>query len=157
MYWIQKGGNFTLTNGSIQGTGVMVVNDTQQDTVFGWSNPANGTINLTPPTPQTGGVWPTGTSSSTYNGISMWVPRSWNQEVHFQSTYNTTISGTWYAHHAEFDIRANNPKITFHLGNYICDLGEWNQKYGGSANTGTGTIIIDPGTAAPTQRPTLVE
>jgi hypothetical protein len=157
MYYIQKGGSFNLKGGTIQGTGVMIVNDTQSDSVFGWNNPANGPINLTPPTPLTGGSWPTGTSSSTYAGMGMWVPRSWNQEVHFQNTFNTTISGTWYAHSAEYDVRANNPKIVFNLGNYICDLGEWNQKYGGTANTGTGTINIDPGSAAPTQRPTLVE
>ena len=87
----------------------------------------------------------------------MWVPRTWNQEVHFQSDHNATVSGTWYAQGAEYDIRANGPSVVFNLGNYICDLGEWNQKIGGGANAGTGTINIDPGTAAPTLRPTLVE
>ena len=54
----------------------MIVNNTQNDTVFGWTNPAKGTINLTPPTDTSGGVWPTGTSSSTYTGVGMWVPRT---------------------------------------------------------------------------------
>jgi hypothetical protein len=45
----------------------------------------------------------------------------------------------------------------FTIGNYICDPGESNQKIGGNANTGTGTININPGTAAATLRPTLVE
>jgi hypothetical protein len=50
-----------------------------------------------------------------------------------------------------------SPNAVFNIGNYICDLGEWNQKYGGNANTGTGTININPGAAAATWRPTLVE
>ena len=157
LYWIDQGGSFSLNGGSLQGTGVMIVNNTQQDTVFGWTNPASGTINLSPPTGATGGTWPTGTTSGTYNGISMWVPRSWNQECHFQNDQNVTVSGTWYAQGAEYDIRANAPTAVFHTGNYICDLGEWNQKYGGNANTGTGTIYIDPGTGGATLRPTLVE
>ena len=157
LYYISSGGSLNVNGGTLQGNGVMIVNDTQQDTVCGWSNPAQGNINLTPPTATSGGTWPTGTTSETYAGISMWVPRSWNQEVHFQSNHNATVSGTWYAQGAEYDIRANGPSVVFNIGNYICDLGEWNQKYGGDANTGTGTININPGTAAATQRPTLVE
>jgi hypothetical protein len=157
LYYMAQGGSFSLNSGSLQGTGVMIVNNTQNDSVFGWNNPANGTVNLTPPTGKSGGTWPTGTTSATYSGINMWVPRSWNQEVHFQNTFNTTMSGTWYAQGAEYDIRANAPSAVFNLGNYICSLGEWNQKIGGGPNTGTGTINIDPGTAAPTLRPTLVE
>lgn len=162
IYWIDVGGNFTLTAGTVQGTGVMIVNNTQQDTVFGWNNPAQGVINLTPPTvnadgTDSGGTWPTGTSATTYAGISMWVPRTWDEEVHFQSNHNATVSGTWYAHSAEWDIRANGPSVVFNIGNYICDKGEWNQSIGGDANTGTGTININPGTAAATMRPALVE
>jgi hypothetical protein len=157
LYWIQSGGSLNVNGGTLQGTGVMIVNNTQQDSVCGWNNPAQGVINLSPPTASSGGTWPTGTTSATYNGISMWVPRTWNQEVHFQSTQNATISGTWYAQGAEYDIRANGPSVVFNIGNYICNLGEWNQKIGGDANTGTGTININPGTAAPTVRPMLVE
>jgi hypothetical protein len=157
IYWIKQSGSLSVNGGTLQGTGVMIVNDTKNDTVCGWTNPAQGVINLSPPTPSSGGTWPTGTSSATYNGISMWVPRTWNQEVHFQSNHNATVSGTWYAQGAEYDIRTNGPSVVFNLGNYICDLGEWNQKVGGDANTGTGTINIDPGKAAPTLRPTLVE
>jgi hypothetical protein len=162
IYYIASSGSFTLNSGTLQGTGVMIVNNTQQDTVFGWTNPAKGTINLTPPTinadgTNSGGTWPTGTSAATYAGISMWVPRSWTQEIHFQSDHNATVSGTWYAQAAEYDIRANGPSVVFNIGNYICDRGEWNQKTGGDANTGTGTININPGTAAAILRPTLVE
>ena len=157
LYYIAQGGSFSLNSGSLQGTGVMIVNNTQNDSVFGWTNPAKGAINLTPPTDTSGGTWPAGTSSSTYAGVGMWVPRTWNQEVHFQSDHNATVSGTWYAQGAEYDVRANGSSVVFNLGNYICDLGEWNQKIGGGANAGTGTINIDPGTAAPTLRPTLVE
>jgi hypothetical protein len=162
IYYIASNGSFTLNNGTLQGTGVMIVNNTQQNQVFGWSNPAKGTINLTPPTvnadgTNSGGTWPSGTSAATYAGISMWVPRSWNQEVHFQSDHNATVSGTWYAQGAEYDIRANGPSVVFNIGNYICSKGEWNQKIGGDANTGTGTININPGTAAAILRPTLVE
>jgi hypothetical protein len=157
IYYIDNGGSLNLNAGTLQGTGVMIVNNTQQDTVFGWTNPAQGVINLSPPTPTSGGTWPSGTTSATYNGISMWVPRSWTQEVHFQSNQNATVSGTWYAQGAEYDIRANGPSVVFNIGNYICDTGEWNQKIGGDANTGTGTININPGTSAHTQRPTLVE
>src|SRR5205814_635465 len=112
IYYIDKDGSFSLQGGSIQGTGVMIVNNTQQDTVFGWSNPAQGTMTLTPPVvypngTDSGGTWPSGTSASTYAGISMWIPRSWNQEVHFQSDHNATVSGTWYGAGAEYDIRAN--------------------------------------------------
>jgi hypothetical protein len=157
LYYIDKGGSFSLNAGTLQGTGVTIVNNTQQDTVFGWTNPAQGTIDLSPPTPTSSGTWPSGTTSTTYSGVSMWVPRSWNQEVHFQSNHNATVTGTWYAQGAEYDIRANGPSVVFNIGNYICDLGEWNQKIGGNANTGTGTININPGSAAPTVRPTLVE
>ena len=164
LYWIDQGGSFNLKGGAtLQGTGVMIVNNTQQDTVFGWTNPAQGVINLTPPTvfpdgTNSGGSWPSGTSAATYNGISMWVPRGWNQEVHFQSDHNANVTGTWYAATTEYDIRANAPTVVFNTGNYICSLGEWNQKYGGSGpNTGTGTININPGSAAPTLRPRLVE
>ena len=157
IYYIDVGGSFSLNGGSLQGTGVMIVNNTQNDSVFGWSNPASGTINLTPPTKSSGGTWPSGTNSATYNGISMWVPRSWSQEVHFQDDQNATVSGSWYAQSAEYDIRANGPSVVFNIGNYICDRGEWNQKIGGTATTGTGTININPGTAAPTLRPALVE
>jgi hypothetical protein len=45
----------------------------------------------------------------------------------------------------------------FNIGNYICDRGEWNQKVGGGPTTGTGTININPGTAAATMPPALVE
>jgi hypothetical protein len=157
LYWIKSGGSFSLNGGTLSGTGVMIVNDTQNDSVFGWNNPANGLINLTPPTASSGGTWPNGTTSATYAGISMWVPRTWTGEVHFQDSQNAMVTGTWYAQGAEFDIRANGPSVVFNLGNYICDLGEWNQKYGGNANTGTGTININPGTAATTMRPKLVE
>jgi hypothetical protein len=162
MYYFQSGGSLNVNGGTLQGTGVMIVNDTQKDQVCGFYNPASGVINLTPPTvnpdgTNTGGTWPTGTSAATYAGISMWVPRSWNQEVHFQDDHNATISGTWYAQGAEYDIRANGPTVVFNLGNYICDLGEWNQKYGGGPNTGTGTININPGKGTATQRPRLVE
>jgi hypothetical protein len=162
MYYIDQGGSFSLKAGSLQGDGVMIVNNTQNDSVFGWNNPANGTINLTPPGinpngTDTGGTWPTGTSATTYQGINMWVPRTFSQEVHFQNTQNTTVSGTWYAAKAEFDIRANAPSAVFNLGNYICDYGEWNQKYGGNANAGTGTINIDPGAGVAVWRPGLVE
>ena len=162
MYWIDQGGSFTLTAGSIQGTGVTIVNNTQQDSVFGWNNPAQGTINIGPPTvnadgTNSGGTWPTGTTAATYAGISMWVPRSWDQEVHFQSNQNATLSGTWYAQAAEYDIRANGSSVVFNLGNYICDRGEWNQAIGGDSNTGTGTINLNPGTSAATMRPALVE
>jgi hypothetical protein len=157
LYYIDKGGSFSLNAGTLQGDGVMIVNNTQQDSVFGWNNPAQGAINLTPPTATSGGTWPTGTTSSTYNGVSMWVPRTWNQEVHFQSNQSATVSGTWYAQGAEYDVRANAPSAVFNLGNYICNLGEWNQKYGGNANAGTGTININPGSGSPTVRPILVE
>jgi hypothetical protein len=162
IYYISKGGNFNLKGGTLQGKGVMIVNDTQQDTVFGWNNPATGVINLSPPYinsdgTNSGGTWPSGTSAATYAGISMWVPRGWNQEVHFQSDHNMTMSGTWYAATTEYDIRANGPSVVFNTGNYICSLGEWNQKYGGNANTGTGTININPAGGAPTLRPRLVE
>jgi hypothetical protein len=162
IYYIDNGGSLTLNNGTLQGTGVMIVNNTQADQIFGWTNPAKGTINLTPPTinadgTNSGGTWPTGTSAATYAGISMWVPRSWTSEVHFQSNHNATVSGTWYAQNAEYDIRANGSSFVFNIGNYICARGEWNQKSGGDANTGTGTININPGTAAAYLRPTLVE
>jgi hypothetical protein len=145
MYYIKPGGEFNLTAGSLTGTGVTIVNDTQNDYVFGWDNPANGPISITPPTASTStvGTWPTGTTNNTYAGFSMWVPRSWNQEVHFQDSYNVTMPGMFYAAGAEYDIRANN-NATFNVGGYVADLGEWNQKYGGGSGTGTGTINISP-------------
>ena len=127
------------------------------DTVFGWSNPAQGPINITPPTSTSGGSWPTGTTSATYNGISMWVPRSYTSELHLISSYNITMPGTWYAVGGEFDIRPNGATTVFNLGSYICALAEWGQGYNNSTNKSNGTINLNPGTSAPHFRPTLVE
>jgi hypothetical protein len=157
IYYLNSGGSFTLNAGSIQGTGVMIFNNTGADNVFGMSNPAGGTINLTPPTPSTGGTWPTGTTSSTYNGISYWVPRSSTSEYHLESSYNVTMTGTFYSAGGEFDFRPDGSSTVFNTGNYICAEAEWGQGFSNSSNLSNGTININPGTSAPTQRPVLVE
>jgi hypothetical protein len=155
IYYLDNGGSFTLNAGSIQGTGVMIFNNTGGDSVFGMSNPAGGPINLTPPTPTSGGTWPSGTTSATYNGISYWVPRSSTSEYHLESAFPVTMSGSFYAQGGEFDFRPDGASTVFNTGNYICAEAEWGQGY--SQNRSNGIINMNPGTSAPTQRPTLVE
>jgi hypothetical protein len=157
LYYLDNGGSFNLNSGSLQGTGVMIINYTAGDNVFGMSNPPQGPINLTPPTATSGGSWPTGTTSATYNGISYWVPRSQTSEVHLRSSFNVTMSGTWYAQSGEFDIRPDGASTVFNIGNYICGMAEWGQGYSNSQNKSNGTINMNPGTSSPNLRPTLVE
>ncbi len=60
------------------------------------------------------------------------------------------MPGTWYAQGGEYDIRPSASTTVFNLGNYLCDQAEWDE--------GTpGTLNLNPSTAAPTQRPILVE
>jgi hypothetical protein len=157
IYYLASGGSFNMNGGSLQGTGVMIFNNTGGDNVFGMDNPAQGPINLTPPTPTSGGTWPTGTTSATYSGISMWLPRSQTTEAHVESAFNLTMSGTWYGQNAEYDIRPDGALTVFNVGNYICGMAEWGQGYNNSQNHCNGLINMNPGTAAASLRPTLVE
>jgi hypothetical protein len=153
IYYLASGGSLNLDSGSLSGTGVMIYNATNADKVL---HPAYGPVDLTPPTPKSGGTWPDGTTSATYNGISMFLPRSRTSEVHIESTYNLNMPGTWYAHAGEWDIRPDGATTVFNIGNYICDQAEWGQGYSSSGKS-NGIININPPTAAPTQRPGLVE
>lgn len=154
IYYLSNGGSLVLSAGTLQGTGVMIFDNTGGDNVL---NTASGPVNITPPTPGSGGSWPTGTTSSTYNGISFWVPRAVTSEVHIISTSNVTMPGTWYAQSGEYDFRPDGASTVFNMGNYICDQAEWCQGYDAATNTSNGTVNMDPTTAAPTQRPRLVE
>lgn len=137
-------GGITISSGSLVGNGVMIYNTSGDKLDF-----QNATsVNLTPPT------------SGTYRGISIFQPRSDTREVHIESTGPVTISGTMYAQSGEFDIRPDGSTTVFNMGNYICDQAEWAQGYstggpgGGKSN---GIINFNPYTAAPTERPVLVE
>ena len=152
IYYLKPGGSLKLQAGTLVGTGVMIFDNTGGDNIF---NKAQGVVNITPPTASTGGTWPTGTNSSTYSGISFWIPRAQTKEVHIESDHNFTMSGTWYAQGGEFDIRPDGATTTFNIGNYICDQAEWCQGYGG--NTSNGIINMNPTMAASTMRPLLVE
>lgn len=157
IYYLANGGSLQLNAGTLNGTGVMFFDNTGGDNVL---NVAGGLVNLTPPTPSSGGTWPTGTTSSTYNGISFWVPRAQTKEIHIETTYNLTISGTFYAQAGEFDFRPDGASVQFNTGNYICDQAEWGQGFstgGPNGGTSNGTININPGSSAPSQRPILVE
>lgn len=148
------GGGLNLLSGTLNGSGVMFVVATGKDNFF--NNNANGVVNITPPTPTSGGTWPSGTSSATYNGISVWIPRGDFSEYHVIGGYNMNMPGTWYAQGGEFDIRPSG-SATYQIGNYICDQAEWGQGYNGSFGMSSGTFIMNPNTAAPNLRPTLVE
>ena len=143
-------GTFTVASGAtVTGTGVMFYNQLGDNI-----SQFNGTVDITPP------------SSGTYMGISFWQPRADAMEIHISGSANVTMPGTWYnvgssyktgenggnASTGEFDI---NPGAgaTYKIGNYIADQAEWQQGVGANG----GTINIDPGGGAPTQRPTLVE
>ena len=154
IYYLSNGGSLVLSSGTLQGTGVMIFDNTGGDNVL---NTSSGVVNITPPTPASGGSWPNGTTLSTYNGISFWVPCAVTSEVHICSTSNVTMPGTWYAQAGEYDFRPDGASTVFNMGNYICDQAEWCQGYDASSNTSNGTINMDPTTAAPTQRPILVE
>jgi hypothetical protein len=147
-------GGLNLLSGTLNGTGVMFVVATGKDNFF--NNNTNGVVNITPPTPTSGGTWPSGTSSATYNGISVWIPRGDFSEYHVIGGYNMNMPGTWYAQGGEFDIRPSG-SATYQIGNYICDQAEWCQGYNGSFGMSSGTFILNPNTAAPNLRPTLVE
>ncbi len=136
IYYLSSGGRLQLNGGSLSGTGVMFFDDTGGDSIL---NQAKGPVDITPPT------------SGPYQGISFWIVRSQTKEVHIESTFNLNMPGTWYAQGGEFDIRPLAASTVFNIGNYICDQAEWGQ--GGSI----GTININPGSAAPSQRPMLVE
>jgi hypothetical protein len=135
------GNGITLQGGAtLTGSGVMF---------YSWAgdkiNFKNaGVINITPPT------------SGTYRGISVFLPRSAVHEVHIESPSNLTMPGTWYAQAGEFDIRPDGASTVFNIGNYICDQAEWGQGYSSSGKS-NGIINMNPATAAPTQRPILVE
>jgi Flp pilus assembly protein TadG len=141
---------FTIASGAtVTGTGVMFYNQLGDNI-----SPFSGSVNITPPT------------SGTYWGISFWQPRADAMEIHISGSANVTMPGTWYnvgtsyqtgenggnATTGEFDI---NPAAgaTYNIGSYIADQAEWQQGVGASG----GTININPGGGAPTQRPTLVE
>jgi hypothetical protein len=147
-------GGLNLLSGTLNGTGVMFVVATGHDNFF--NNNTNGVVNITPPTPTSGGTWPSGTTSATYNGISVWIPRGDFSEYHVIGGYNLNMPGTWYAQGGEFDIRPSG-NATYQIGNYICDQAEWGQGYNGSFGMSSGTFIMNPNTAAPNLRPTLVE
>ena len=75
IYYITDG--VVLNAGTLTGTGVMFFYDTTKADNF-LNNTKSGTggvVNITPPTATSGGTWPTGTTSATYNGISVWLPR----------------------------------------------------------------------------------
>ncbi len=145
IYYLQNGGSLTLSAGTLQGTGVMIFDNTSTDNVL---NTSSGVVNISPPNTSSGGSWPTGTTSSTYNGIVFWVPRALSAEVHIISTANLTMSGTFYAQAGEFDFRPDGSSTVFTTGNYICDQAEWGQGYDASTNTSNGTINMDPTTSA---------
>ena len=152
IYYLANGGSLQLNAGTLQGTGVMIFDNTGGDKIL---NTAGGPVSLTPPTPSTGGVWPTGTTSSTYSGISFWIPRSQTKEVHIESTCNLTMPGTFYAQGGEFDFRPDGATTVYNTGNYICDQAEWGQGY--SSSKSNGIININPTSSVPTMRPGLVE
>jgi hypothetical protein len=156
IYYMQSGGSFSLNAGTLNGTGVMFYDALGNDQFMGMSNPNGGTVTITPPTPSSGGTWPTGTNSSTYNGISIWIPRSETDEVHIESSYNLQMEGTFYGQGAEFDIRPDGSTTTFDIGNYICAEAEWGQGFNSNGNS-NGTINMHATTAAPNFRPALVE
>ena len=58
---------------------------------------------------------------------------------------------------ANSDFRPDGTSTVFNMGNYICDQAEWCQGYDAATNTSNGTVNMDPTTAAPMQRPKLVE
>jgi hypothetical protein len=127
---IQMGTGATLT-----GTGVMIYNLSGDSIKFDNAGP----INLTAPT------------SGPYTGISFFQPRSVTQEIHLRSLNNITMSGTFYAQTGEFDFRPNGTAV-FNMGQYICDQMEACQGDSGTGDNSTGTVILNPGNAAPTQR-----
>src|SRR5579871_1396830 len=104
----------------------------------------SGPVDLTPPT------------TGPYKGISFFQPRDDTQEIHIESISNVKMSGTFYAHSGEFDFRPDGASTTFNMGNYICDQMEAGQGYSSSGKS-NGQINLNPGTAAPSQRPMLVE
>lgn len=138
IYYID-GGLTTQSGCTLTGSGVMIYNTSGDSLKFD----GGGTVYLTPPT------------SGDYAGISIFEPRSETKEVHIKSKNDVTFTGTLYAQNGEFDLRPG-PGSAISCGNYICGTAEWSQGYsaGGSSS---GTIIMNPLTAVPTERPKLVE
>jgi hypothetical protein len=138
IYYIS--GGLQMGSGSnLTGNGVMIYNTSGDNLKFDNA----GSVTLTPPT------------SGTYQGISLFEPRAETKEVHLKCSNSITISGTLYAQNGEFDLRPNGADTVMNCGNYICAQAEWCQGY--SSNNSNGTIIMNPSTAAPSLRPTLVE
>ncbi|HLJ92298.1 MAG TPA: pilus assembly protein TadG-related protein [Gemmataceae bacterium] len=132
---LKVGSGATLT-----GNGIMFYNQSGDKFDLKQSGP----VDLTPPT------------TGPYKGISFFQPRDDTQEIHIESISNVKMSGTFYAHSGEFDFRPDGASTTFNMGNYICDQMEAGQGYSSSGKS-NGQINLNPGTAAPSQRPMLVE
>ncbi len=128
------------TGATLTGTGVMFYNQSGDKVNFQGAGP----VDLTPPT------------TGPYKGISFFQPRADTQEIHIESKSNVTMSGTFYAQKGEFDFRPDGANVAFNMGSYICDQMEAGQGYSSSGKS-NGQINLNPGKAAPTQRPTLVE
>ncbi|OAI51347.1 hypothetical protein AYO44_00625 [Planctomycetaceae bacterium SCGC AG-212-F19] len=135
-------GDYNLVNGKYQYA---------YDSVMGWNNTVNGVVNLTPPTPTTGGTWPMAkdangntvqTTAETYAGISMWTNRNNNLEVHLRSNKNMSMTGTVYGQNVEYDIRPQGTNVTFTAGGYIADRAEWGQGSNGTININTQTSAL---------------
>jgi len=136
IYYISSSGSINMNDGSkLTGTEVMIYN--QGGDHLDFQDAAS--VYLTPP------------SSGDYQGISIFEPRVETKEVHIKCSNNITIAGTLYAQNGEFDLRPNGVGVVMNCGNYICGQAEWCQ--GGC----TGTIVMNPNTASPMLRPTLVE
>ncbi len=146
VFYLADGGKtlgLNLNGGSLSGTGVMIFDASSGDNIV---NVAYGPVNITPPT------------SGPYRGISFWIQRTHTKEVHIESAFPLNMPGTWYAQAGEYDIRPDGVSNVFNIGNYICDQAEWCQGYSsGGGGKSNGTLNMNPGTAAPTQRPILVE
>jgi hypothetical protein len=150
---VKKGGNLTMQPGvycidgglevqdgaTLTGTGVMIYNTSGDNIKFDNAD----SVYLTPPT------------SGTYQGISIFEPRSETKEVHIKCANSLTIAGTLYAQQGEFDLRPNGASTTMTCGSYICAQAEWCQGYSSSASNGT--IVINPSAAVPGDRPKIVE
>lgn len=139
IYYISSSGGISMKGGTLTGNGVMIYNQSGDSLDFANAD----AVTLTPPT------------SGTYRGISIFQPRAETKEVHIKASGPVTISGTLYAQAGEFDLRPNGATTVMNCGNYICAQAEWAQGYG--TGKSDGIINLNPGTAAPSKRPQLIE
>jgi len=93
--YYMNGGGFSFTgNGSLNASGVVIVNNPASNNDVININ-GNGSINFSPPT------------TGTYAGISLWQTRTSTNSIYITGNGTSSMSGTFYAQHGTLNVTGN--------------------------------------------------